>query len=156
MRVTWQALHLKKMAIVYLHDADGKEKTVGLGDHSILVEHEINLDSIAHDVAKLSPLDLAAFILYAIEQTKGDELVAWLVVSNLKSMYEAVDFSIHEQVMLQEQTKTQLRRIVKELKTKGMHCDCDLDKRESDTRTGHSQECRIHQAAIKQMQGGTV
>ncbi len=41
-----------------------------------------------------------------------------------------------------------LRTIARELKEKGMRCNCDLDAWEPERTTGHTQECRIHRRAI--------
>lgn len=41
-----------------------------------------------------------------------------------------------------------LREIVKELKYNGMHCNCDLDTWEPESRTGHSFVCLIHIRAM--------
>lgn len=45
--------------------------------------------------------------------------------------------------------KNRLREIVQELEESGLRCNCDLDKWEPDTRTGHSFVCRIHNRAME-------
>ncbi len=43
-----------------------------------------------------------------------------------------------------------LKEIVKEYESRGVQCNCDLDKWEPEPTTGHSFVCRIHKLSIEQ------
>jgi len=47
-----------------------------------------------------------------------------------------------------EGDKRDLRVIAKEVKDRGMLCNCDLDNWEPERTTGHSHVCRIHKRAM--------
>ena len=50
---------------------------------------------------------------------------------------------------MSNQDPRELRQIVKDLKSSGMQCNCDLDNWQPEQSTGHSHVCRIHKAAIE-------